>query len=53
MEYTIKKIENGFIVTLNGDDPLDGYVHKEYVFLKHHQVVKFIRDNLAKGEENS
>lgn len=53
MEYNIRTLENGYVVGMSGDDPLEGYVSKEFVFLKHSQVVKFIRDNLAKGEENS
>lgn len=53
MEYNIRKLTNGYVVILTGDDPLEGYITKEFVFLKYNQVVKFVRDHLAKGEENS
>lgn len=34
----IKKAENGFVVVVNGDE------YKEYVFVKEHQLIKFLKE---------
>lgn len=39
----IKAVENGFVVSVNGDD------YKEYIFTKQFQVIRFIKDYF-KGE---
>jgi len=45
MEITIKKVANGYVVRQEGEDPVEGYVSKEFVFTKESQVIKFIREH--------
>ena len=51
MEVNVKKVDNGYIVRVEGEDPVDGYVSKEYVFTKQFQVVRFLKEILR--EEKS
>ena len=46
MEVSVKKVENGYVVRFEGEDAVEGYVSKEYVFTRMAQVVKFLRENL-------
>lgn len=49
MEITIRKVANGYVVRMEGEDPVEGFVTKEYIFAKQSQVVKFIREQF-KGD---
>jgi len=41
----IKKVENGFVIIVSGDE------FKEYVFLREQQVTKFIKEYFANSDE--
>lgn len=51
MEITIKKVENGYTVRIEGEDPVDGYVSKEFVFTKQFQVVRFLKETFKDKAE--
>lgn len=53
MEYTVRKVENGFVVRVEGEDPVEGYVSKEMVFSRNSQVLKYLRDTLQADEKNA
>jgi hypothetical protein len=40
----IKKVENGFVIIVQGDE------YKEYVFVREHQVIKFLKEYFNTGE---
>jgi hypothetical protein len=44
MEINVKKVENGYTVRVEGEDPVEGYVSKEFVFTKQFQVVRFLKE---------
>lgn len=48
MEYNVKHVDNGFVVRVDGEDPVDGYVEKELVFTKEYQVLRFLKDEFKK-----
>lgn len=51
MEINVKKVENGYIVRLEGEDPVEGYVSKEHVFTKQFQVVRFLKEHFKDKSE--
>lgn len=51
MEITIKKVENGYTVRIEGEDAVEGYVSKEFVFTKQFQVVRFIKETFKDKSE--
>ena len=51
MEVNVKKVDNGYIVRVEGEDPVDGYVSKEYVFTKQFQVVRFLKETFKDKSE--
>jgi hypothetical protein len=53
MEFNVKKVENGFIIRMDGEDPVEGYISKEYIFQRESQVVKFLRERFAALENNA
>jgi cation transport ATPase len=44
MEINVKKVENGYTVRIEGEDPVEGYVSKEFVFTKQFQVIRFLKE---------
>jgi hypothetical protein len=50
MEITIRKVANGYIVRMEGEDPVEGFVTKEYIFTRKSQVIKFFRETFSAGE---
>jgi hypothetical protein len=51
MDYTVRKVDNGFVVRIDGEDPVEGYVDKEMVFTKDFQVLRFLKEQLKKQDE--
>ena len=53
MEFNVRKVDNGFVVRIDGEDPVDGYVEKELVFTKDFQVLRFLKEQLKKKDAES
>lgn len=53
MEYNIKQVENGFLIRVDGEDPVEGYISKEYIFQRESQVIKFLRERFASVEKSA
>jgi hypothetical protein len=51
MEITIKKVSNGYTVRIEGEDAVEGYVSKEFVFTKQFQVLRFLKENFKDKAE--
>ena len=51
MEINVKKVENGYIVRLEGEDPVEGYVSKEMVFTKQYQVIRYLKEQFKDKAE--
>ena len=50
MEITIRKVANGYIVRTEGEDPVEGFVTKEFIFTRKSQVIKFFRETFSAGD---
>ena len=50
MEVQLKQVENGFVVLVSGEHPVDGFISKEYIFSRLSTALRFVRDTFSVKE---